>query len=654
MHKLILQISLMLLVVVVLVPAGNLRAQYVLKQAEAQASLFNYTTAKPLYTKAYKKKKTIEAARGLAEIATGTKDYVFAESWYAKVVAMPAHTPEDELNYAQVLMNNSKYSEAKQQLQSYLSKKAGDKKATNLLAGCDSAQVWMVQPVKGNLESMQALNSRYSDWGTTFYNNQFIFASDRPYDSVRRQPFFSTSNIKRSYYGMTGNSYVHLYQSNGKDSASAKLLNKGINGDYHSASATYSADGKEMYYAVTNLVKKGGSFLGKDQPYTLNIEIRKSGWDTARQDWGQAVNFPYNEVFKHSVGDPWITPDGQTLYFAANYGDGNIGGTDIYFTQKDAEGKWQQPKNMGTTINTEGDERTPYFDEAGNFYFASDGRVGMGGLDIYKAVKTGSGDWLVVNLGTPVNSPQDDFAPFFKTTSVVYFSSNRLGGKGSDDIYRFELARILLFTLEGTVKDKKTNEPLRDVVVTLQNKSSNTPIKTITDDQGRYTFKLDSVTDYDLSAVKTEYSTITAIPLTTKGLTASQTLRKDVYLDKIELKKPVKIENIYFDLDKWNIRPDAAIELDKLVKVLKDNPTWDVEMSSHTDSRAPDDYNMKLSQRRAESTVKYLIEHGIDADRLSAKGYGETRLVNKCSNNVPCTEEEHQQNRRTEFTILDK
>jgi peptidoglycan-associated lipoprotein len=558
------------------------------------------------------------------------------------------------LNYAEVLMNNSKYSEAKQQLQAYLGKKSDDKRAANLLAGCDSAQVWMTHPVKGNLENMQALNSPYSDWGTAFYNNQFIFASDRPYDSVRRQPFFSTSNIRRRYYGMTGNSYLHLYQSNGKDSASARLLNKGINGDYHSANATYSADGKEMYYAVTTLVKKGGSFLGKDQPYTLNIEIRKSGWDTARQAWGQAVSFPYNEVFKYSVGDPWIAPDGQTLYFTADHGDEIKGGTDIFYTQKDMDGKWQAPKNMGPSINTEGNERTPYFDEAGNFYFASDGRAGMGGLDIYKAVKSANGEWLVVNLGAPVNSPQDDFAAVFKSNSVIYFSSNRLSGTGSDDIYRFDIAKILLFTLEGTVRDRKTNEPLRDAVVTLQNKITQTPLKTITDGQGRYTFKLDSVTDYDLSTVKTAYTTVTGIPLTTKGLTESQTLKKDVYLDKIELKKPVKLENIYFDLDKWNIRPDAAEELDKLVKLLKDNPTWDVEMSSHTDSRAPDAYNIKLSQRRAESTVKYLVEHGIDADRLSAKGYGETRLVNKCSNGVPCTEEEHQENRRTEFTILDK
>ncbi len=645
---------LLLLITTSIFCSTGVQAQYVLKQAEAQTAVYNYTAAKPLFKKAYNRRNTIDAARGLAEIYQDTKDYVFAESWYAKVVAIPDHTAEDELHYAEVLMNNSKYAEAAVQLQSYLSKKGDDKKAQNMLEGCNDAQHWLTHPLKGSLQNMQALNSAYSDWGTAFYNGSFIFASDRPYDSLRHQPFFSNSSIKRKYYGWTGNSYLHLYQGNGKDSSSNKLLNKGINGDYHSASATYTADGKEMYYAMTNLAKKPGSFLGKNNPYTLNIEIRKAGWDTLRQAWGQSVDFPYNKVFNYSVGDPWVSADGQKLYFTADYGENNIGGTDIYYAEKDADGKWQQPKNMGPEINTEGDERTPFFDESGNFYFASDGRPGMGGLDIYKATRSANGGWLVANMGSPINSPQDDFAPFFNQPSTLYFSSDRLQGKGSDDIYRFDIAKIPVFSLEGTVKDKKTNQPLKDAVVTLTNKLTNTSVKTITDADGHYTFKLDSLTDYYLGTVKTDYSTTTGEQLTTTGLKESATIKKDIYLDKIEMNKPVRLENIYFDLDKSNIRPDAGEELDKLVKLLNDNPTWKIEMSSHTDSRAPDNYNMKLSQRRAESTVKYLIEHGIDKERLTAKGYGETRLVNRCSNGVPCSEEEHQQNRRTEFTILDK
>lgn len=634
--------------------ADRVGAQYILKQAIGQAEVFNYTVAKPLFTKAYNKRNSIEAARGLAEIYRCTRDYVFAESWYAKVVGMPDHTVEDELHYAEVLMNNSKYAEAAIQLQNYLTKNIGNKKAQNMLYGCNDAQIWLTHPLKGSLQNMQALNSAYSDWGTSFYNGSFIFASDRPYDSLRHQPFFSNTNIKREYYGWTGNSYLHLYQGNGQDSCSNRLLNKGINGDYHSASAAYTSDGKELYYAVTSLLKRPRSFLRKEQPYTLNIEIRKAEWDSVGHAWAQSVDFPYNKIFNYSVGDPWISDDGQRLYFTANCGENNIGGTDIYYSEKGIDGNWEQPKNIGPEINTEGNERTPFFDEAGNFYFASDGRPGMGGLDIYKATRSRNGGWIVANMGCPVNSPQDDFAPFFNQPLTLYFSSNRLHGKGNDDIYRFDIAKIPVFNLEGTVRDKKTYEPLKDAVVTLLNKQTNTAFNTITDVLGNFSFKLDSLTDYGLGTVKTDYSTVSGEELTTKGLRESETIKKDLYLDKIELNKPVRLENIYFDLDKWNIRQDAAIELDKLVKMLNDNPTWKIEMSSHTDSRADDNYNMKLSQHRAESTVKYLVDHGIEKDRLTAKGYGETRLVNKCSNGVPCSEEEHQLNRRTEFTILDK
>ena len=637
-----------LIVITFLKPAHG---QYILKQAATQATLYNYAQAIPLYNKAYKRKASLNAARGLAESYRLTKDYVFAESWYAKVVAIPEHAPEDKFHYAAVLMNNSKYAEAREILDQYLRQKPEDLVAQHMRAGCGNALEWLAKPVRGNLENVQALNSEWSDWSTAFKNGKIIFASDRPYDSVRHKPFFSTSNIKRTAYGWTGNSYLHLYEADGKDSSSTKLLARNINGDYHSATASYTADGKAMYYAVTTLVKKGRSLLGKEQPYTLNVEILEYKQDTTGA-WKRTAPLPFNAVFNYSVGDPWISPDGRELYFVADYGSKGFGGTDIYYSRQGVNGEWEEPTNMGPEINTAGDERTPVFDKGGMFYFASNGSAGMGGLDIYKANKRDH--WIIENMGSPVNSPQDDFAPAFEDNNTLYFSSDRLAGKGSDDIYRFDAARKLVFSLTGRVLDKKTNMPLSNAVVTLENKQTGTPLKAITDDNGNYHFLLDSITDYALGGVKTNYSTVTGIALTTKGLTASTALHQNIVLEKAEINKPWKIENIYFNLDKWNIRPDAAIELDKLVKLLNDNPTWQVEMSSHTDSRANDNYNMKLSQRRAESTVAYLVSKGIDKNRLTAKGYGETRLVNRCANGVPCTEEEHQANRRTEFTILDR
>lgn len=644
--------NLLLGVLAILLAYLPANGQYVLKQAAQQATLYNYVAAIPLYEKAYKKVPSVQAARGLATSYYLLKDYVFAESWYAKLVAMPAHTAQDELQYAEVLINCSKYAEAKEVLNQYLAKQPTQLSAVNMKNGCDSALIWMQHPGKGDLVNMQALNSKWSDWGTAIFKSNIIFASDRPYDSLRRNPVFSTSNIRRSKYGWTGNSYLHLYEGNGTDSASNRLLSRHINGDYHSATATFTADHQQMYYAETNLVKKKSSFLGKEVPFTLNVEIKGQQWDTAAKEWKPAIPFPYNAIFNYSVGDPYITPDGQTLYFVADYGDKGLGGTDIYYCRMGADGNWQEPVNMGPAINTAGNERTPFLDATGTLYFASDGRAGMGGLDLYKAEKGST--WKVVNLGSPINSPQDDFAPFFADSSNLYFSSNRLSGKGSDDIYRFTAARMLFFSIHGKVFDKKTQQPLANAVVTLENLRTGTPFKAITDEMGNYHFQLDSVTDYRLGVVKTDYATINGVTATTNGLVSSTVLRQDFPLEKSELNKPYKLENIYFDLDKSNIRPDAAAELDKLVQLLTDNPTWKVEMSSHTDSRANDQYNMKLSQRRATSTVAYLVEKGIAAERLTAKGYGENRLVNRCANGVACTEKEHQENRRTEFTILDK
>ncbi|WP_217602919.1 OmpA family protein [Chitinophaga sp. GbtcB8] len=632
---------------------GTAHGQYVKKRAEDQAELYNYARAIPLYEKAYKKRVTAEAARGAAEGYRYINEYVFAESWYEKLMQISGHTATDELHYAEVLMNNSKYAEAKTVLDSFLQKGDGNGIAGNMRKGCDSAIKWLAAPVKGRLENVQALNSSWSDWSTAFIDGRIIFASDRPTDSLHRKTLTGTSHISKRYYGWTGKSYLHLYEGNGKDTSSTRLMGRDINGYYHSASASYTVNEKRFYYAVTELLRKRGSFLGKDEPYTLNVEIIEQRWDTVKQVWKQTALFPYNGIFNYSVGDPCITPDGKTLYFAADYGDKGYGGTDIYYSQMDEAGKWQTPVNMGPGINTSGNERTPALDGNGIFYFASDGRPGMGGLDLYRAGRTGENDaWQVVNMGSPVNSAQDDFAPAFDNT-VFYFSSNRFGGQGSDDIYRFNAARIALFRLSGKVLDKHTNTPLAGVVVTLDNNQTGAPQKVITDSAGEYQFTLDTASSYKLSVVKTGFSAETAINVTTTGLSVNS-LRHDIYMEQVVLNKPVVLQAIYFDLDKSDIRTDAVAELERLIKLLKDNPTWKMEISSHTDARGSSSYNMKLSQRRAASVVNYLVSKGIDKERLTAKGYGESKLVNRCADNVPCSEAEHQANRRTAFTVLDK
>lgn len=234
-------------------------------------------------------------------------------------------------------MNNSKYAEAKEILVQYLTEKPNDLVAQNMHAGCANAVKWMANPMRGNLQNMSVLNTQWSDWSTAFNDNKIIFASDRPYDSLRGGDFFRNSNIKKRGYTWTGNSYLHLYESNGKDSSDSKLLERNINGDFHSASVSYTADNNAMYYAITTLQKKKRTFLAKENPYTLNIEIVEYKKDTTGR-WKRSQAFPYNSIFNYSVGDPWITADGKRLYFTADFPEKGRGGTDIYYADLKEDG----------------------------------------------------------------------------------------------------------------------------------------------------------------------------------------------------------------------------------------------------------------------------------------------------------------------------
>ncbi|MVT08210.1 OmpA family protein [Chitinophaga tropicalis] len=645
-----------------LMTAGAAQGQYIIKQADTEAALYNYAKAIPLYEKAYSRKPTANAARGLADSYRKMNNYQQADAWYEKLLAMPDHTAADEVHYAQILISNGKHAAARTILDAYLLKMPGDKVAENLRQGCDSTIQWQsVSPVGGDFENLQYLNSEWSDWSTAFNSGRIVFASDRPYDSLRHNPIFNTSNIKKKYYGWTGNSYLHLYEGVAEDSNSTRLLPRTINGDYHSANASYTADGQKVYYAITDLKKKGHTFLGREGTYTLHVEIMEQAWDTARNTWKQASPFPYNGIFNYAVGDPWISPDGKTLYFVADYGEKGLGGTDIYYSRRDDNGQWLEPVNMGPEINTSGNERTPVFDKEGTFYFATDGRPGIGGLDIFKAVKQ-QDHWTCRNMGLPMNSAQDDLGPAPDNTTL-YFSSNRPGGKGSDDIYRFTPYRVLLFNLYGTIVDRKTGKPLHDAAIKLVHKETGASANTLTAADGTYHFRLDSLSSYDLNVTKAGYDTASGLNVTTRGLTTSANLRQDASLGTPELitgtgtpdlVNTFKLQNIYFDLAKWDIKPTSLPELNRLVTILNNNRGWKVEIATHTDARSSESYNMKLSQKRAESIVSYLISKGIARERLVAKGYGESRLINRCADGVSCSEEEHQANRRTEFTILER
>jgi outer membrane protein OmpA-like peptidoglycan-associated protein len=630
------------------------KAQYIIKQADTQYELFDYAKAIDLYEQAYRQKQTLHAAERLASCYYLVQNYKEAESWYAIASAKSGSDPADLLNYARTLQNNSKYLEAKVAYNKYAATNSNVTQAQRniWLLSCDSAMIWMKNPEHVRIDNQKALNSQQSDWGAIVYNDGVVFASDRAGNPSEHQkgtrPFLKFDGghkPDKKIYGWTGNGYLRLYYQK-ENSGNVQLFPITIGSNYHNGPASFTAKGDEVYFTLTRIPKK--LEYDKGRIATINVEIYSCKKDSTG-NWSIPAPFRYNNVNSYSVGDPNISNDGNLLFFVSNM-PGGKGGSDIYYCRKDATGEWGEPVNI-EAINTSGNERTPSLDNDGNFYFSSDGRVGMGGLDIYRCKWINGRLTPPVDLHYPFNSPQDDFAYHAARQASGHFSSNRQDGLGSDDIYKYTVQKTILFALEGTAYDKETKEPLSNAIISLTS-ATGAAVKAQTDVDGGYRFRLDTNSNYKLAGEKTSYRSDGNTAVTTVGLAQSATIRQDLYFEKIKLNVEIVLKDIYYDFDKANIRPDAAKELDKLVKIMQDNPTLWIELGSHTDSRGGDVYNQWLSQRRANSAVQYIIDRGISKNRITAKGYGETRLVNGCSNGVPCSQVEHQANRRTEFHIV--
>jgi outer membrane protein OmpA-like peptidoglycan-associated protein len=342
---------------------------------------------------------------------------------------------------------------------------------------------------------------------------------------------------------------------------------------------------------------------------------------------------------------------------------GSYGQADIFKVAVNEDGSFGKPENLGTGINTQGKETFPFVDDQNQLYFASDGHPGLGGLDIYVS-KPESGAYAnAYNVGEPVNSRNDDFSFIINTQSKTgFFSSNRAGGSGFDDIYAFkEIKEIVIECkqlLSGIVKDEKTSTVLEGATVSIFSDGMELIKNVKTGRDGKYSFEVDCAKSYIVKSEKQDYlpkEVKIAVPAQSGETELNIVQAKPESTIKVgtDLAKEFKIEQIYFDLAKYNIREDAAIELDKIVKFMKEYPTAKIDVRTHTDCRASDKYNMTLSDNRAKSVIAYIVKSGVHASRLTGRGYGETRLVNKCDDGVKCSEAEHQKNRRSEFIVTE-
>jgi peptidoglycan-associated lipoprotein len=578
----------------------------------------------------YRKQQESQVEHKLAESYFKIGQIDSAEQLYLRAVNRINAQPHLRVELAKVMMYKGLHHEASLQLKQYLKISPRDRVAQMMLSSCNSVYnryrdttLFKLQPIK-KAEFVNAFSIQE-------YQNGAIFSADREVFSGQKKSAW------------TGNSYLDLYYME-KDSSgnwlSPELLKGDINGRFHEGPATFTEDGKTVFFTRSNYFKRK---LQTNDKLESNLKIFQASFQEGK--WSNLEEFPYNSD-DYSCGHPTLSADGKTLYFVSDM-PGGYGGTDVYKSTR-MEGIWSIPENLGSQVNTAGNEMFPYLHSDGALYFSSDAHNSMGGLDVFITYFNG---WRWVqpeNLNYPLNSNKDDFGfTLNKDNHSGFVSSSRAS---ADKMYSFEKFPPT-FNLFGMAREKGTQIPVKDVVVEITIQESGEIISMISDGNGKFNLRLKPETAYNLYCTKMGCFTRTDY-LSTKGLKYSEDFYADFEVEPIIIDKPIVLENIYYDFDKWEIRQDAAIELDKLARVLKDNPLIDIEMGSHTDVRGNDTYNQVLSEKRALAAVKYLISTGIDPKRLTYQGYGEKVLVNGCANAVHCSEEDHQKNRRTEFKVI--
>lgn len=569
-----------------------------------------------------------------------------AVKWYAELFAMPETTiePTYYYRYAQSLRAIGENKKADEVLKEFDKLSANDSRATLYKKNTNYLDEIKANSGRHKIENA-GINSKYSDYGSSIYNNKIVFTSAR-----------DTGSLGQRIHTWTDQHFTNLYSADLDDQMSpsnpVKAFRK-LNSKFNEATPAFTKDGKTVYFTRNNYIdgKKGKSESG----ITL-IKLYKASLEGEK--WIKIQELPFNSN-NYSTAHPTLSPDEKTLYFASDM-PGTLGMSDIFKVQINEDGSFGTPVNLGPTINTEGRETFPFVSEENELYFSSDGHPGVGGLDIFVSKINDDGTLnRVQNIGMEANSSKDDFAYLIDSkTRKGFLSSNRDGGLGYDDIYKFLETRKLTCEQElyGDVTDLDSKLPLANAKVTLFDKKMNL-IKTFnTDDKGNYSFTVECGKMYTVRAEKEGYGTNEKqinIPYENGKTYLPIELEKDQCKVTIgdDLGKCFGIKNIYFDLDKSNIRTEAALDLEKILDVLNQYPSMKLDIRSHTDSRASHKYNEALSDRRAKSTISWLIKNGVSADRLTGKGYGENQLVNQCADGVKCSEEEHQMNRRSEFII---
>ena len=616
MYKSLKKLILLLLCTGVLIPA---RGQEQVSLRSAADKLFHqqeYYRAADLYRKLTDRKKSKpEDMERLAECYYRINDYVLSRNWYSRVINEGKFSDASLLYYGDVLKKTGDYTEAKKQLESYALRTGNREEVTLAIQGADSAGIWMTNPTAHRLKNEVEVNTQYSEFAPVPLSTSVLYAGE---------PSTWSGNTS----GRTGRPFLRIYSAARSDGLSltypAILPDVFNDAAYHVGPVAVSKDEQTLYVTRThpgNDVEKQRSGRYKFKKHNLELLIYTRNGNS----WTERV-FEYNNVKRYSVGHAALSDDEQTLYFASDM-PGGEGGVDIWYSRLQADGSWGSPENCGKEINSLGDEVFPSV--FGNrLYYSSNGFPGMGGLDIFVTEGARSSFKGRRNLRFPVNSASDDFSYVVVGDSpdafYGYISSDRSGGKGLDDIYSFAFEKPKFkILLNGLTVNKVTKEKINDVQLTLLDENGQIVSRKRSDSNAVFSFPLYARTGYRIVAEKVSFhgDSIAVPALYPQQDTIIQlTLRLQPVIEK---GISFVLENIYYDLDKYNIRDDAKPILNQLVVTMRDNPGLKIELSSHTDSRATAKYNMKLSQNRAEAAVDYIVSRVIARDRIVAIGYGE-------------------------------
>lgn len=622
-----------------------------IKEADRKVKRFEYLDAIKIYERLDKKgQSTPDLIEKLANLYYDNASYAEANKWFAKLYLMsPQMKSESHYRYAQTLKTVGQLEQSKIQIELYKKSAPNQIRAFLLNSNFVANSLFEFSNIK-----LLPINSELSDFGATLRGDTIVFSSARG------------NVLSNAIYSRTGQYYAKIYESviegDGKFSE-PKLLNKGKYSKYNETTPAFSKDGKTMYYTenkyddFSNEVVLNGEF-----------ELCKSVFENGK--WVNKGRLSFEQKDSVRIAHPALSLDGKSLYFASDM-PGTNGDSDLFKIEINEDGSFGKITHLPSTINTEGRETYPFITQSNTLIFASDGHPGMGGLDLFSIDLTDP-NAKVIHLSDAVNSPYDDFALVINNQNTKgYYTSNKSGGMGDDDVYSFNVLekpnydklKENLLSLDVTIRDDETNKILNGVSVSLIDAANKTIAVSQTNSEGKIDFKeikpnsiyrllveKDNFISKEVSVRIDSENTISTVLL---NAIASEKGIADVPTNAgYDIASDLKIDKIFFDFNQYTIREEAKSKLDNLVAFLNLHPEVRIEIGSHTDSRASKAYNLILSQKRAQATLNYLVKRGIKSSRLIAVGYGESKLVNNCSDGVKCTEKEHEENRRSSFLIL--